>query len=179
MRITILDKKTSYRGRIFDIEQLRVRLPDEREQVYDLVNHRDSVTILPLDDENKIWFVRQFRMGCQCDLLELPAGVINDGESAEECARREIREEVGYSADSLLKIGEIYLAPGYINEKNHIFLARQLKNDPLQQDEDEFLERISIPLEEAYMLARAGNITDSKSLAALLLAESHLRALLA
>ena len=175
MRITILERKTTWRGKIFNVEQLSVRLPDARERVYDLVDHRDSVTILPLDDDGRVWFVRQFRMGCQCDLLELPAGVVDEGETPEQCALREIREEVGFSAGTLLKIGEIYLAPGYANEKNHIFLARQLHSDPLKADEDEFLERISIPRDEAYKLARAGNITDSKSLAALLLAENQLR----
>ena len=89
MRITILERKTTWRGKIFNVEQLSVRLPDARERVYDLVDHRDSVTILPLDDDGGVWFVRQFRMGCQCDLLELPAGV-DEGKRRNNCALREI-----------------------------------------------------------------------------------------
>ena len=174
MRFTILDRKAIWNGKIFNIEQLLVRLPDARERKYDLIDHRDSVTILPVDNDRNVWFVRQFRMGCLSDLLELPAGVMDEGETPEECASREIREEIGFSANDLQKIGEIYLAAGYITEKNHIFLARQLSESPLQQDDDEFLETISISIQKAYAMARSGQISDSKTLAAFFLAQSVL-----
>lgn len=170
----ILSRKAVFKTRAFDIEQLHVLLPDGRERDYDLVSHNDSVTILPLDGEGNIWFVTQFRMGSAGPLLELPAGVMNDGEDPQACAAREIREETGLSAGALTALGFVYLAPGYSSEKNHIFLAEDLSAAPLDMDEDEFLEVSAIPAEEACQLALSGKIQDAKSLAALLLAYNRI-----
>ena len=81
MTVSILSRKTVYTGRAFDVEKLQVSLPDGRVSAYDLVNHKDSVTILPLDSDGSIVFVSQFRMGSDSLMLELPAGVMDDGET--------------------------------------------------------------------------------------------------
>jgi len=162
----ILNKKTVYSGSAFKVESLHVRLPDNRESDYDLVRHLDSVTIIPVDQERNIWFVTQFRMGCEKILLELPAGVMSEHESPRECALREIREETGMAAGNLEQLGSIYLAPGYSSELNHIFLATDLYPSPLDMDKDEFLGLEKYSLEKIPALIQSGKLQDSKSLAA-------------
>jgi ADP-ribose pyrophosphatase len=149
-------------------------MPDGRLVTYDLVAHKPAVTLVPLDGGNRIWFVRQYRVGAQEHLIELPAGVMEPGEDPQECAAREIREEIGMAADELTKIGEFYMAPGYSSEFMHVFLARGLHSAPLGRDEDEFLETISIPVGDVFAMAAAGEIRDGKSLAALFLARERL-----
>jgi ADP-ribose pyrophosphatase len=166
----ILSRRTVFNGHAFNVEQLQVRLPDGREREYDLVDHKDSVTLLPLDGDGQVWFVSQFRMGCERQMLELPAGVMDAGETPEVCAARELREETGMAAATLRKLGSVYLAAGYSKEINHIFLATGLSAAPLAMDEDEFLQVLRIPLAEVRRMAAAGELDDSKTLAALLLA---------
>jgi len=170
----ILSRKTVFKGHAFDVQKLTVRLPDQRERLYDLVAHHNSATIIPLDDSGNIWFVTQFRMGSEKILMELPAGVIDEGEEPENCALREIREEIGMAADKIRKLGAIYLAPGYSNELNYIFLATGLKPAPLAADEDEFLGIKQYPLEEIDSLISKGKLIDSKSISALYLARDFL-----
>jgi len=109
-------------------------------------------------------------------LLELPAGSLDEGESPEACAARELREETGYAARKLEKVGEFFLAPGYSTEKMSVFIARELYAAPLQADADEFLDLVRLPLEEALRAAENGEIPDAKSLAALYLARGRLMA---
>lgn len=156
-----------YAGKAFDVRRDQVRLPDGQIAHLDIVEHVGAVTLIPLDDTEAIWFVRQYRHAAGKDLLELPAGTIEPGEPAEECARREIREEIGMAAREIRKVGEFFLAPGYSTEYMHIFLATGLYPDPLPGDSDEFLSIEKIPLLRAYQMARDGEIQDAKSLAGL------------
>jgi ADP-ribose pyrophosphatase len=174
MRHSILSGQTMYNGHVFSVDLLRVRLPDQRERDYDLVRHPDSVTILPLDRDGGIWFVTQFRVGSNSVLLELPAGVLDEGEQPEACAAREIREETGLAARSLRHLGSNYLAPGYCSELNHVYLATDLVSSPLQMDDDEFLNTRKVYADEIEELIASGDLQDSKSLAALFLAQPYL-----
>ena len=170
----ILARAVPYKGRAFEIHQLTVLLPDGRTHVFDLVQHRDSVSVIPLDEEGNLIFVSQYRAGASRDLLELPAGVLEEDEPAEEAAGRELREETGLAAGRLVELGKAYLAPGYSSECMYFFLATGLYPSPLAPDLDEFLSLVRLPLAEAYRMAREGELHDSKTLAALLLAEKYL-----
>ncbi len=90
-----LNEEEIYRGRAFAVKKVKVRLPDGRETHYDYVKHSGAVTIVPVDDQNRIWFVTQYRMGVKGTLLELPAGTLEVDEEPGVCAAREIREEIG------------------------------------------------------------------------------------
>jgi ADP-ribose pyrophosphatase len=164
-----------FSGRVFNVRRDRVEMPGGKEVTLDVVEHRDAVTILPVDDQNRIWFVRQYRHPIGEEVLELPAGVVEEGEPPETCALREIREEIGMAAGELTKIAYFYLAPGYSEEAMHVFLARELRPETLQADEDEFLSVEQIEVEEAYRMAQAGQIKDAKTLAALFVAREVLR----
>lgn len=170
-----LYRETQYSGPIFDVTKVHVRLPDGRERSYDLVEHGDSVTIVPVDPNGQVYFVTQHRVGADSLLLELPAGVLEPGEDPLESARREIREEIGMDAQELIPLGGFFLAPGYTDEYMTIFLATGLFPSPLEPDEDEFLNLITMPVEAVYQKALAGEIEDGKSLAALLLAMPHIK----
>lgn len=179
MKFELLRSETIFNGRVFSIRRDHLRTPDNRETAFDIVEHHGSVVIIPIDDEGNLLLVRQYRHAAQDNLLELPAGTLDDAsESPLHCASREIREETGMAAKTLKKLGNFYLAPGYSTELMTVFLATDLYEDPLDPDADEFLEVEKVPLGEAFSLAEAGKMPDSKTLAALLLARPHLNAYL-
>ena len=174
MPIITLKRVKNYRAHVFDVASVYVRLPNGRERSYDLIEHGDSVTILPVDADGNIYFVKQYRIGSNSDLLELPAGVMDPGEEPSLSARRELREEIGLDAQDLKSLGGFYLAAGYSDEFNHVFLATGLFESPLDPDEDEFLNIEKIPLNEVYQKAFQDTLKDAKTLAALLIAKPDL-----
>ncbi len=174
MPFTTLSRDKRYQGHAFDVAKVHVQLPDGGERDYDLVEHGDSVTILPLDAEGKITFVTQHRIGAKAELLELPAGVLDPKEAPLDCAKREIREEIGKAAEHFQKLGGFFLAPGYTDEYMTVFLATGLYKAPLDPDDDEFIDVSSLPVADVYNLASAGEIHDGKTLAALFLAQPHI-----
>jgi ADP-ribose pyrophosphatase len=177
MPFELLNSEIVYLGRAFTIRRDTLGLPDGHKTRLDIVEHVGSVVILPVDDQGKLLFVRQYRHAAGLDLLELPAGTLNEGESPETCARREVREETGMAAGLLQQLGGFYLAPGYSSEYMHVYLATDLHPDPLEADADEFLTVENIPLDAALEMARRGGIPDAKTLAAILLAQSQLKKL--
>jgi ADP-ribose pyrophosphatase len=165
------EEELIYHGRVFDLVRAKVRVPDGREHAYDLVRHSGAVVILPVDAEGRVWFVRQYRVGAEQVMLELPAGLLEEGEQPESTAAREIQEEIGMAAGKMTAIGEFYMVPGYSTEKMHGFLAEDLRESALEPDEDEDLEPVAFPIREVYQMARSGMLTDGKSLAVLLMAQ--------
>jgi len=174
MNHQIIRKETLYFGRAFNVQAVEMELPNGRQVTYDLVDHLGSITIVPVDALGNLYFVRQYRLAANGMLLELPAGVLEENEDPLVGAGREIREETGLAAGTLHKLGEVYLAPGYSNEHMVIYLATDLYPAPLDADDDEFLELEIIPCKEAFQKALTGQIADSKTLAALLLAQPYL-----
>ena len=175
MPFELLHSETLLKGRAFSIRRDTLKTPDGHETKLDIIEHGGSVIIVPVDKNGNLLFVRQYRHAAGMDLLELPAGTLEEGEDPAECAAREIREETGFAADKIEKIGDFYLAPGYSTEFMHVYLARELRYDPLEADADEFLSVETIPFAEAIQMAERGEMPDAKSLAALLLAKSHLK----
>ena len=169
MAYTIEQSEKMYQGRAFQVRRDRVRLPDGGLAQLDIVEHVGAVTIVPVDDEDRVWFVRQYRHATGRDLLELPAGTIEPGEPPEMCAARAILDELGMRAGTLRKLGEFFLAPGYSTEYMHVFLATGLVPDPLPGDHDEFLSVERFPLAELDRLVQAGEIQDGKTLAGIYL----------
>jgi ADP-ribose pyrophosphatase len=170
MTYNVTKKESPYKGRIFTVERMEVTLPDNQSRIYDRVSMQDAVTILPIDADGNVYFVRQYRIGSDSVLLELPAGKIEDGEEAQATAEREIREETGMAAASMRPIGGFYMSPGYSTEYMHCFLATGLFHSPLAPDADEFLNLEIIPFEKVKSMINAGELPDSKSLAAIMLA---------
>lgn len=174
MEYEYLSEEVIFRGRIFDLARVRYRLPDQSEHIYDLVKHHGAVTVLPVDDQGQIWFVHQYRIGAGQVLLELPAGILEEGESHEQTALREVQEEIGKGASNLQRLGEFYMVPGYSTEKLVAFLATGLYDALLEGDQDEFLQPEAIPAWEVYQRVSRGEIRDGKTIAILLMAQPYL-----
>ena len=174
MPFEVIESQVVFRGRVFNIRKDKVRVTESRVFHLDVVEHRNSVTIVPLDSDGNLWFVRQYRHPVGGNLLELPAGVIEPEESAEECAYREIREETGMAAGNLREIGSFFLAPGYSTEYMYVFLATELDPDPLDADEDEFISIEKVPVEKALRMAKSGQIQDVKTIGSIFLAQPFL-----
>ena len=171
MNFEIQKREVMYLGRAFEVQRLALRLPNGKIHPFDFIRHLPSITVLPVTADGQILFVRQYRVGLDGLLLELPAGSLDEGEDPLVGARRELREETGLDADEITRVGEAYLAPGYCDEYMSFFVARQLHPAPLEQDEDEFLTLESYSIADALAMAHRGEIHDSKTLAALFLAE--------
>jgi len=174
MPFELLKSEVLMKGRAFAIRRDHLKTPDGRETKFEIIEHGGSVVIIPVDENGNVLLVRQYRHATGGDLLELPAGTLDDAEDPDVCAAREIREETGKAADKLTKLGEFYLAPGYSTEFMIVYLATGLSDNPLEADADEFLSVESIPVAEAIQMAERGEIPDAKSLAALFLAKTSL-----
>jgi 8-oxo-dGTP pyrophosphatase MutT (NUDIX family) len=174
MPFELIRSEILLQGRAFKIRRDHLKTPDGQETKFEIVEHGGSVVVIPVDAEGNMWFVRQYRHAAGSDLLELPAGTRDGDEPFEECAAREIREETGMEAGTLIQVGSFYLAPGYSTEYMGVFLATDLKHNPLDPDADEFLSVEKIPVKQAFDMATRGDMPDAKSLAALLLARPHL-----
>lgn len=174
MKFELLKSEHAYQGRAFNVRRDHLLTPSGATVKYDIIEHIGSVSIVPVDENGQMYFVRQYRHATQLHLLELPAGTLEPDEEPAIAALREIREEIGMSAQELKEIGSFYLAPGYSTELMHVFLASGLSHDPLDPDADEYLSVETMPVEAALHMAESGQMQDAKSLAALLLARPYL-----
>jgi ADP-ribose pyrophosphatase len=171
MRFVTIRSNTVYHGRAFNVRQDQLCTPDGQVVNLDIVEHIGAVTIVPIDSDDNLLFVRQYRHAVERELLELPAGTLEKDELPLAAAQREMREETGMAAENFKKLGEFFLAPGYSSEYMYIYLATRLYMDPLPGDADEFLQVVKVPLSQVKNLITAGEIQDAKSLAGLYLLE--------
>lgn len=160
-----------YDGRVVNLRVDTVELPDGRQAKREIVEHRGAVAIVPLLDHSRIVMVRQYRQPAGEVLTEIPAGTLDCGEDPEACARRELMEEIGYSPGKLTKMFSTYLAPGYSSEMLHTFLAEDLTPAKAEHDDDEFLEVVTVDLDDAVRMIRDGRIKDAKTVCGVLMAE--------
>lgn len=158
-----------YRGRVVSLRVDGLDLGEGRTVRREVVEHAGSVTVIAFDEEGCLLLVRQYRHPVGKELLELPAGTFDPGDDGESCALRELQEETGYRPGRLERLGGFYLAPGYCTEYQDVFLASDLTESRLAPDEEEQIELVRLPLEEALRLLDSGEIEDAKTAGALLL----------
>lgn len=159
---------------LFDVTRSTIR-ENGVEYGRDIVVHPGSAVIVPYFEDGTIALVSQYRHAAGRSMLELPAGSLEEGETALECAAREVREEVGYSAEKLEKLTEFYVSPGFLTETMVVFLATGLTHAPLDGDDDEFIDIRRIPLSEAASMARGNRFSDAKTMLGILFAEMRVR----
>ena len=174
MHEKITHTESIYSGRVVKLVVHDVELPDGKPSKRELVQHPGAVAVVALDDAQNVLLVRQYRIAADQILLEIPAGTLDPGEEPEVCAVRELQEETGYRPGQIEKIGGIFVAPGYTTEFIHLYLASDLSDSKLAQDDDEFLEVERLPLADALALIERGDIVDGKSISALLLVARRL-----
>ncbi len=163
-----IESSTIYEGVILKLRRDRVRMPNGRETVREVVEHSNSVCMVPVDSEGRVVLVRQYRKATESALLEVPAGGIEEGESPEQAAQRELQEEVSQVAGTLRPLAGFWLAPGWCDEYMYTFLATNLSPATLEPDYDEMIDICRVSLSEAMELIETGVIQDAKSIAALL-----------
>lgn len=164
----VVGSKRVHEGEVLNLRVDTVRLDNGYTATREIVEHNQSVTILPLAEDGRIVLVRQYRPPAGKSLLELPAGGMEAGEEPEDSAQRELREETGQRASSLRLMTSFWLAPGYSTEFMHLFLAEGLSDDRLQPDEDEDVTVELHTLVEALAMVADGRIEDSKTIIGLL-----------
>lgn len=167
--------RSVFKGKLLDVYSDEVQLSDGSQTIREYIRHPGAAVIVPLLDDNRIIMVRQFRYPIGAVMVELPAGKLDPGESSEETARRELLEEVGCTADEYLRLGRMHPCIGYSTEQIDVFLARSLRHQKNNLDEDEQLEPFELPLAEAVEWIRQGRITDAKTIIALYWAERYLK----
>ena len=157
-----------YDGRVVNLRIDKVILDNGQPATREVVEHRGAAAIVPLLERNQVVLVRQYRYSIGLNLLEIPAGTLENGESPNICARRELEEETGFKCEELNKIFECYVAPGYSTEKIHFYLARKLSRSLSNPDEDERINVEVIPFPEVVNKIHKGEICDAKTICAVL-----------
>jgi ADP-ribose pyrophosphatase len=163
-----LSSRLVFEGRALKLRVDKVKLPSGRQTTREIVEHENCVAIVALDDADNILLVRQFRKPVEKELLEIPAGGIDPGESPEDAVRREMREETGFLPREVVKLGGFYSSPGFCTEYLHLYLATDLVSKPLQAEDSESISLIRVPLAQIPGLITSGAICDAKSIAGLL-----------
>ena len=165
-----IESKDIYQGRIIKLRVDTVQLPSGRTTTREIVEHEDAVCVVPIDENNNVLMVRQYRKAAQLNLLEVPAGGVEAGETPDETALRELQEEVSVTSGSLRRLSGFWVSPGWATEFMHAYLATDLTPASLPADDDEYISVERVPLDRVPGLIESGEIQDSKSIASLLLA---------
>ncbi len=163
----LLEKQQLYKNELeFTLE--RVCLPGGTEIELEMVRHPGASAVVPFINEHEILLIRQYRWATGGWIYEIPAGKLMSGESPQQCAERELAEEIGQRAGKLESLGSIWTVPGFSDERIHLFVASDLTAVPKSQEPDELIEILRVPFREVLEMALQGELCDSKSLSALL-----------
>ncbi len=166
----LISQETVFSGRVIETRVDTLLMPDGKQITREVVQHPGAVAIVPIDTEENVLLVRQYRYAAGQSLLELPAGVVESGESPDDTAQRELQEEIGYASNNLRALGGVYSSPGFCTEFLYLYIARDLVPSRLPGDEDEDISVETIPMSRVDRLIRLGEIQDAKTVAGLLMA---------
>ena len=166
-----IETRKIYDGKILNVRVDTVRLPSGREATREIVEHSPAVCIVPVDEDGNVILVRQYRKPVEEALLEVPAGGVEEGEVSEDAVLRELQEEIGYTAGKLQHLASFWVAPGWATEFMYAYLATDLTPSRLEADDDENIEVVRLPFEDALAMFKTGEIKDGKTIASMLLAQ--------
>ncbi len=163
-----LFSQTLFEGRVIRVTLDKVRLENGRTSTREVVHHHGGAGIIALNEKDEIYLVRQYRYALDKELIEIPAGKLESGEDPLKAAQRELSEEAGLHASSWADLGSFIPTCGYCSEVIYLYVARNLSPIGQHLDEDEFLSLFTLPLKQAYEMVLSGEITDGKTIAAVL-----------
>lgn len=155
-----LEKRELFKNKHIEVLSRKLRLPNNRVVDWTFTGRRDAVGVVALLDEETIILVRQYRPAVNMETLEIPAGLLEEGECPKEAALRELEEETGYRAKKIEKIYEYFISPGMSDGKFYLYYVEDLEKVGQHLDEDEFVEIEEINLNELEM----GKLSDGKSI---------------
>jgi ADP-ribose pyrophosphatase len=167
---TTVESRVEFQGRIVKLRVDKVRLPDGRITTREIAEHGASVCVVPVDPQGNVLLVRQYRKPVEDQLLEVPAGGVEAGESPEQAAVRELQEEVGFTAKKIQLLSSFWISPGWCTEYMYAYLATELEPATLPADFDENIAVVPVSLGEVEGLLQSGEIKDLKTIASLLMA---------
>ncbi len=156
-----------YQGKIINLRIDTVELPNQKYSKREIIEHCGGVAIIAVHD-GKIILVKQYRKAVEKSLYELPAGKLESMEDPIVCAKRELIEETGYEPQNLKFVFNFYSSPGFSNEMIHLFIADRITFVGASPDEDEYIEVVEIPFEDAFRMVSDGEIIDAKTIVGLL-----------
>ena len=168
----LIEKKLSsediFDGTLLHVKRDYVELPNGNKSVREWIKHPGAAAVLPVLPDGRMIFVRQYRYPIQQVTLEIPAGKLDAvDEEPLVCAKRELSEETGLVAGTMIPMGEIWPSPGFMDERLHLFCAKELTQGEVHPDEDEFVEIVRMPFEELCQRIASGEIHDAKTVAAI------------
>ena len=166
--------KTAYKGTFLTFNSDKVLLPNGNTSIREWIKHPGAVCCVPILPNGEIVLIRQYRYAVKEEMIEIPAGKLDQNEIPEKCALRELEEEIGYRANKLTLLANIHPAVGFTDEKMWIYLAEGLVKTKQSLDADEFLEIIPTKLNEAVDMVWSGKITDVKTIIGILWAQRTL-----
>ncbi|MFD1039215.1 NUDIX hydrolase [Virgibacillus byunsanensis] len=157
--------KNIYDGKVIKLQVDDVTLPNGKTSKRELIKHPGAVAIIAITKDNKIVFVEQYRKPLEKSIVEIPAGKLEKGESPEVTAVRELEEETGYTTRNLEFVTSFYTSPGFADEHMYIYKTSQLEQleNPLEGDDDEFVEILELTLDQAKQYVEEQRIHDAKT----------------
>lgn len=167
--LLVLSRREVYDGRVLRLEVDEIQEPGGARGIREVVRHRGSVAALAVHEDGRIVLVRQWRHPVGALMWELPAGLLDAGESPIDGARRELEEETGLRAAHLAPLADFYTTPGFCDERMYVFRATGFTQVPPRPDDDEEIEVKTCTLAEAQDMIRRGDIREGKTLVALLM----------
>lgn len=177
LRETPLRSERVFKGRIVNLRVDEVRLPTGATARREVVEHRGAVALVAVLPGPSVILVRQWRHAIGGELLEIPAGTLDEGEDPLDCARRELAEETGYTAENIDPVASFWSAPGFLTERMHVFLATGLSAAAGEADKDEIIRTHVVPWDEAVAMCLDGHIEDAKTIAGILACRGRVDAL--
>lgn len=172
---TVISKEEVFKGKVFDVNLLQVRLPDDTVSRREIVVHPGGAAICAVDDDGYVYTVVQYRIATGGEMIEIPAGKVEKGEDPKKCAIRELAEETGLIAKDVKHIVSFYATPGYCTEMLHIYLATGLEKGNPDRDDGEFLHVRKFKIDDLMRMIQNGEITDGKTIIAVMWAKMNWR----
>lgn len=167
-----LVRRELWKGSVGRFGEEEIELPDGRRFTLGVLQHPGACCVVPLLSDGRVVMLRQYRYAVGETLWEVPAGKLDPGEELEVCARRELEEETGYIAGELISLGSIYPTPGFCDERIHLYIARDLRPGTQALAANESLQCEPMRFDDAVAMAESGEITDAKTVIALLRARA-------
>lgn len=161
-----IETRRIFDGKVLKLDVDKVMLENGKTAEREIVRHKGAAAVLAVDENDEFYFVRQFRYPYMKEMLEIPAGKLDEGEKPEDCAKRELLEETGLVAEKWEYVGGFCPSPGYTDEIVHVFIARELSQGVSNPDEDEFLDVEKYDIIKISKMIDRGEITDAKTVLA-------------